>query len=94
MQQSRLSSFVEQLVNVGIGFGIALTAQLTIYPYMGINLSVGTHVEITIMFTLLSIIRGYLVRRYFNARIHRFAETIHFPWEHDIRNRRERNESN
>lgn len=94
MKQSRVSSFVEQLVNVSIGFVIALAAQLTIYPYMGINLKVSTHVEITAMFTLISIIRGYLVRRYFNARIHRFAEKVHFPWEHDIRNKGGNNESN
>jgi ribose/xylose/arabinose/galactoside ABC-type transport system permease subunit len=84
MQQTRLSSFVEQLVNVSIGFSIALTAQLLVYPRMGIDLSVGTHVEITLMFTLISIIRGYLIRRYFNARIHRMAEKIRFPWEHNI----------
>lgn len=76
MRQTRLSSFIEQLVNVGIGFCIALTAQLLIYPSIGITISVETHVEITLMFTGISIIRGYIIRRWFNARIHKFADNM------------------
>ena len=76
MSQTRLSSFIEQLVNVGIGFWVALLTQMTVFPAFGIHIDTGTHFEIVLWFTLVSIIRGYLIRRYFNARIHKFADTM------------------
>ena len=76
MQQSRVSSFVEQLINVGIGFWIALASQMVIFPAFGIHIDTETHLEIVLWFTLVSVIRGYLIRRYFNARLHRFALNV------------------
>lgn len=76
MKQGRMGSFIEQLVSTIIGFFIALVSQMIIFPAFGIYADTGTHFEIVAWFTLISIIRGYLIRRYFNDRLHRFAENV------------------
>ena len=67
--QSRLWSFVESCTNIGIGFVIALAAQLVIFPRYGIYISESYHLQITGLFTIVSIVRSYAVSRLFN-RLH------------------------
>lgn len=38
-----------------------------------IHYSAGQHVGITVFFTIISVARGYVVRRWFNARLHNAA---------------------
>jgi hypothetical protein len=64
--QNKLHSFFESLVNIAIGFVVALLSQLVIFRLYGIALSIATNIEITLWFTLVSIIRSYYVRRMFN----------------------------
>jgi hypothetical protein len=68
--QSRLQSFIESLMNVAIGYGVALASQILIFPFFGIHISLSDNLLIGAFFTVISIIRGYLVRRLFN-HIHR-----------------------
>lgn len=63
--QTRKWSLIESLTNVGIGFGISLVAQLVIFRYYGIALDLGSNVAITLWFTGISIVRGYMIRRMF-----------------------------
>lgn len=67
--QSRIASGIEALVNVVVGFSVALGSQYLIFPFFGIHLPLASHLWITIWFTVISIIRSYLLRRYFNARL-------------------------
>lgn len=73
MKQSRLQSFIETNANVGIGFVMALAVQQWIVaPLFYPNASnTGKNIVVTVIFTAVSIVRGYLVRRYFNWRLHR-----------------------
>jgi hypothetical protein len=64
--QSRLSSFVESLVNVAIGYGFAFVTQLVVFPLFNIRVSLGENVAIGAIFTVVSIVRSYAVRRLFN----------------------------
>jgi len=64
--QSRISSLIETIVSIAIGFIIALCAQLLIFPYFGIQVSLSANLKITGLFTIVSVIRGYWVRRLFN----------------------------
>ena len=64
--QSKAHSILEALVNVAIGFGVALASQLVIFSLYGIQIPFSTNIEITLWFTLVSIIRSYGVRRLFN----------------------------
>lgn len=67
--QSRLGSFVEQLFNVGSGFILASLAwQFVVKPVWNIETSVAENLQITMFFTVLSIARGYVWRRLFEAR--------------------------
>ena len=68
--QSRLQSFIESLCNVVIGYIVALTTQMVVFPWFGITVSLDKNVAIGLIFTVVSIIRSYLLRRLFNCYIH------------------------
>jgi hypothetical protein len=70
MSQSRKHSMLEALVNVLIGYGIALAAQMMIFPLFGIHVSLQDNIVIGLLFTVVSIVRSYALRRMFN-RWHR-----------------------
>lgn len=65
--QSRMSSLVEQILNVGSGFIISLIVWIyLIIPIFSIQTQFGDNLMITGMFTVISVIRGYCFRRLFN----------------------------
>jgi hypothetical protein len=74
--QSHLGSMIESAVNVMIGYCVALVSQLLIFPLFNINVSLSTNLWIGVWFTGISLARSYFVRRYFNARLHRFAQRM------------------
>ena len=75
--QSRLGSLIEAAMNVAIGFGVALASQLVVFPLVGIHgVSLATNLEIGAWFTLISLVRSYVIRRWFNARLHRAARAL------------------
>ena len=65
--QSRKHSLVESLANVAVGYGIALLSQILIFPHFGIQVSLETNVKIGICFTVVSVVRSYVIRRWFNG---------------------------
>lgn len=67
MKQSKLMSWVETCLNTGIGFVIAITAQLLVFPLFGFNPPLSTNLYIGLIFTVVSIVRGYVLRRLFEA---------------------------
>ena len=73
MKQTRLGSFYESVINITIGAGVALMSQLIIFPLYGIEVSLNTNLGIMAWFTLISVIRSYVIRRWFNDRLHRAA---------------------
>ncbi len=64
--QSRLGSLVESLANVAIGYGVAVGAQLLVFPLFGVVIPLSSNLAIGIIFTLVSLVRSYLLRRLFN----------------------------
>ena len=68
--QTRRQSMIETCINVAIGYGVALASQVLIFPLFGIHIPLSSNLMIGAFFTVISIARGYLVRRLFN-RIHR-----------------------
>lgn len=73
MDQTRKSSLIEAIINTMIGFGITLAISPIIYPLFGHVFTFSQNVGITAIFTVTSILRGYAVRRWFNARIKRIS---------------------
>lgn len=76
MEQSRLGSLIEVVINVVIGFIITLMANPIIYPMFGHSFTAMQNIGITLIFTVLSIVRGYCIRRWANARIKKTAAKI------------------
>lgn len=76
MNQSRIGSLIEALVNIAIGFGINLVANLIVLPRFGYQVTVSDAFGIGVVFTAISIVRSYVIRRWFNARLHAVAQRI------------------
>ena len=76
MRQSRLESLIEAVMNVAIGYGVALLSQMAIFPMFGIYVPFSTNLWIGAWFTAISLARSYIIRRWFNARLHRAAQAI------------------
>lgn len=65
--QSRLGSFIEASVNIAIGFSINFTANMLILPRFGFHsLTAEKAFGIGCLFTVISLCRSYVIRRYFN----------------------------
>ena len=65
--QSRKRSALEAVANVVIGYVVAITAQVLIFPLFGLYASAGEHLAIGGLFTVVSLVRSYALRRLFNA---------------------------
>lgn len=74
--QSRLSSFIESIINVLIGFVVAIISQVLVFPLVDIHVPLSTNLQIGAYFTAISIVRSYVIRRWFNARLHSAAESL------------------
>jgi len=64
--QRKLTSLSEVVAGTAIGFVVSWCAQLWVFPLYGMRLTYSENTQITIIFTLISIVRGYVVRRFFN----------------------------
>ena len=66
--QTKRQSLIETLTNVGIGWFISFIANMLVLPLFGYNINLTDGVLISIIFTIISIVRGYVVRRWFNSK--------------------------
>jgi hypothetical protein len=76
MTQTRLGSFIEAIINVVIGFGINFTANMFIFPLFGFHITPGANLVLGMIYTVISVVRSYAVRRWFNARLHKLASAV------------------
>ena len=67
--QTKYQSLIESLTNILIGYLTALLSQVLIFPLFDINVSLQDNLLIGLSFTIISLLRSYLVRRYFNKRV-------------------------
>jgi len=68
MKQTKQKSFIESVIQTIIGLGTSILIQVILYPMMGIPVTFSQNLVITAVFFIVSIIRGYIVRRYFNTK--------------------------
>lgn len=66
MGQSKRHSSYETVTNTFIGFLFSLIVTFFVFPLYGIQSSGQDMIEITLIFTMASIVRGYYVRRFYN----------------------------
>ncbi len=67
MKQSRLMSLVEPLANVLVGYVVAVATQMAVFPLFGLAVTVTENLLIGLIFTVVSIVRNYALRRGFEA---------------------------
>jgi hypothetical protein len=74
LSQTKKGSAVEVAANLAVGYTINFTANLIILPLFGFHtLTIAKNLEIGVLFTLVSIARQYVIRRWFNGL--KFFET-------------------
>ena len=67
MKQSRRMSLVEAVANVLVGYGIAVATQAMVFPMFGLQASIEDNLLIGAIFMVVSIVRGYSLRRLFEV---------------------------
>ncbi len=58
-------SFVEAIVNVAVGYGVAVATQIIVFPWFGLHATLAENLRLGCAFTIVSIIRSYSLRRLF-----------------------------
>lgn len=71
--QRRLESLFEVVIGTALGFAVSFTAWPFVAHLFGYPYSVSANLGITGIFTVLSIARAYVVRRFFARGMHRLA---------------------
>lgn len=67
MKQSYRASMIETVTGTLAGFVVAVLANLWILPWFGFPVSLYDSAALGVIFTALSLVRGILVRRFFEA---------------------------
>jgi hypothetical protein len=65
--QSRWMSFVESVTNIVVGYGLAVLTQIIVFPLFGLHASLGENFLLAALFTCISLIRSFAIRRLFNG---------------------------
>ena len=60
-------SLVESLTNVAVGYGIAVIAQILVFPLFGLSTTLANNIAMGAIFTVVSIARSFTLRRVFEA---------------------------
>ena len=76
MNQTRIGSLIEALINVAIGLLVSVAANAVVFPRFGFQPSIIENVAISLIYTAISIARQYVLRRFFNARLQRAAARL------------------
>ncbi len=71
MQQTKMESFIETMLNIASGFLVSMVVWWAIAPLYGIPITMSSNLQITGIFTVTSIIRSYLWRRFFAIGMHK-----------------------
>jgi hypothetical protein len=67
MKQSRTMSMIEALANVAVGYGVAVLTQIAVFPLFGLSVTLVQNLIMGGLFTVVSIIRSYALRRVFET---------------------------
>ncbi|MGI3212359.1 DUF7220 family protein [Roseovarius tibetensis] len=65
MTQSRRMSLVEAITNVVVGYALAVATQILVFPWFGLQANLGENLALGGIFTGISLLRGYTLRRLF-----------------------------
>lgn len=67
MAQTKLGSVAEAWANIAVGFSINYCANLLIFPLFDMHISPGNNFLLGCIYTVISLVRSYVLRRWFNG---------------------------
>lgn len=67
MKQSRVTSLLKSCFSTAVGFAVAFVANMLILPWFGLPISHSANLLLTTIYTVISIARGYVLERVFEA---------------------------
>lgn len=67
MSQTKVGSIIEALANIAVGFSVNYAANLMIFPLFGMHISALNNFWMGCIYTGISLIRQFVIRRYFNG---------------------------
>ena len=68
LMQSKKDSLIESLTSTTIGWLIGVILNLTVLPLFDYNITVVDSLWVSLIVTTVSVIRGYVIRRWFNSK--------------------------
>jgi len=69
---TKKQSLIETTTNIVVGMIVSFFSQKIIFPYFNLQVSTHQNIVITIFFTIISFVRGYGLRRFFNWFFHKY----------------------
>lgn len=66
--QRRWHSLIESVTNVLVGYFVAVASQIVVFPFFDIRIPIEDNLLIGCWFTVISICRSYIIRRWFTRR--------------------------
>lgn len=74
--QSPRSAIAEAWLNICVGFGVNWSANFLLLPLVGAHFTAGENFALGWVYTAVSILRQYAIRRWFNSRLHTLAQRM------------------
>lgn len=74
--QTPRGAIIEAWMNIAIGFSINFAANFLFLPMVGASFSAAENFMLGWVYTAISIMRQYCIRRWFNARLHAVAQRL------------------
>ena len=68
MRQQRRHSLLEAVANSAIGYALAVLTQVAVFPQFGFEVPLAQSLVLGAIFTVLSLVRSYTLRRVFEGR--------------------------
>lgn len=70
--QTKKQSLLESITNMGVWYFTAVGSTFIVFPMFNINIPPQDNLLIWLYFTLISLLRSYAIRRYFNKKKYGF----------------------
>jgi hypothetical protein len=67
VKQTRLMSLIDAITNVVVGYGLAVVTQMLVFPVFGLHTTLAQNLKLGLIFTGISLIRSFALRRAFEA---------------------------
>jgi len=61
-------SLLEAITNVAVGYALAVVTQIVAFPWFGLRTDLGDNLALGALFTIISLLRSYALRRLFERR--------------------------